>query len=107
MSTGGDIEENIFAGFIEHWRNDSDIWQVSTTVVRCVQHVDVTDFYGFLTFLDDRFYAFAHRPEVHWNVGCVCYQGAVRVENCTRKVQPFFNVDRIGSILEYFSHLLC
>ena len=106
MAAGSDIEQDVVSGFVKHWCDYGDVRQVRTSVVRRIQHKNISRHYSPAALLSDGFHAFTHRTQMHRDVGRICNETAIRGKYCARKVKPFLDVDGIRGVLEYHSHLL-
>ncbi len=111
MATRRDEEGGGVVGLQEHRHDDGDVGQMGAAVVRGVQHIDVAAPHAAPVGAaaargDDRADALAHRPQVDRDVRGVGDQGAARVEDGARKVQPLLDVDRIGGGAQGLAHLL-
>ncbi len=106
VTTACNPEPNFTIFIVKHWRADGQIGQVRSTIVRRVdqEHVARLDI---CVLTDSRCNGRIHGAEMHWHVRCIGNQIAFCIKHGAREIETFFDVDRIGRVLERYAHLLC
>src|ERR1041385_3559188 len=100
MPARTNIKQYRVSGIVEDRRDDGDIGQVCSTIVRRVQHVYVAQLHMASVLTDYGFDRFAHRSEMHRQMRSIRNQLTLRVEYGTREVQPFLDIYRVCCVLE-------
>ena len=87
-------------------RDDGDVRQVRSAVIRVVEHIHIAGLHGASVLANHGFDAFPHRAKMHRHVWRVGDQVAVGVKQGTAKVQSLLDIDRVSGVLQLQAHLL-
>ena len=105
VAAAGDIKPRLRAAGQVDRRHHRHVRQVGAAVVGVVEHIDIARLHGRVA-CDHSLDRLAHRAQVHRHVRRIGDQRALGVEQCTRKIQPLLDVDRVRGVLQPQPHLL-
>ena len=106
MPARGNQKNNIGFTLIKNRGDDCDIRQMGAAIERIVhhEHIPGPDFSFIL--LQNTAHAFTHRAKMDGHMWRIGHQIPLGAKNCAGKVEPLFDVYRIGRVGQCGPHLL-